>query len=238
MPHLLVADLAATGNQGLRQMACNACWYLLARGDTRTAYDLAADLRQHWRDRLGDDDENTQAVVGYLAWALRAMGHYAEARELDEDTLDRRRRMLGEDHPDTLTSANNLGNDLRNLGERQAARELDEDTLARKRRVLGEDHPNTLRSAGQLAIDLSNLGEHQAARELDEDTLVRHRRVLGEDHPRDADLGEQPRRRPEQSRRASGGPRARARIPWTAAAACSARTTQTLWPRRATSPST
>ena len=114
MPHLLVADLAATGNQGLRKMACNACWYLLARGDTRTAYDLAADLRQHWRDRLGDDDENTLAVVGYLAWALRAMGHYAEARELDEDTLARRRRVLGEDHPDTLTSANNLGNDLRN----------------------------------------------------------------------------------------------------------------------------
>ena len=183
MPHLLVADLAATGNQGLRKMACNACWYLLARGDTRTAYDLAADLRQHWRDRLGDDDETTLAVVGYLAWALRAMGHYAEARELDEDTLARRRRVLGEDHPDTLTSANNLGNDLRNLGEHQAARELDEDTLARKRRVLGEDHPNTLRSAGQLAIDLSNLGEHQAARELDEDTLVRLRRVLGEDHP-------------------------------------------------------
>ena len=26
MPHLLVADLAATGNLDLRWMACNACW--------------------------------------------------------------------------------------------------------------------------------------------------------------------------------------------------------------------
>jgi hypothetical protein len=182
MPHLLAADLAATGSPGLRGMACNACWYLLARGDTRTAHDLAAALRQHWRDRLGDDDENTQAAATYLAWALRAMGHYAEARELDEDTLARRRRVLGEDHPDTLASATNLGNDLRNLGEHQAARELNENTLAR-RRVLGADHPDTLASATSLAVDLSNLGEHQAARQLDEDTLARRRRVLGEDHP-------------------------------------------------------
>ena len=183
MPHLLAADLAATGSPGLRWMACNACWYLLARGDTRTAHDLAADLRQHWRGRLGDDHLNTGAAANYLAWALRAMGRYAEARELDEDTLARGRRVLSEDHPYTLISASNLAIDLRNLGEYQAARDLDEDTLARRRRVLGEDHRNTLSSASNLAIDLRNLGEYQAARDLDEDTLARRRRVLGEDHP-------------------------------------------------------
>ncbi len=183
MPHLLFADLAATASPGLRWMACNACWYLLARGDTRTAHDLATELRQYWRDRLGDDHENMWAIALYLAWALRDMGRYAEARELDEDTLARRRRVLGEDHPDTLTSANNLAIDLRDLGEHQAARELDEETLARYRRVLGEDHPSTMLTASNLAIDLGNLGEHQAARELDEDTLARRRRVLGEDHP-------------------------------------------------------
>jgi hypothetical protein len=40
MPHLLAADLAATGNPGLRWMACNACRYLIARGGTRAAHDL------------------------------------------------------------------------------------------------------------------------------------------------------------------------------------------------------
>jgi hypothetical protein len=159
MPHLLAADLAATGSRDLRWMACNACWYLLARGDTRTAHDLATDLRLHWRDRLGDDDENTLWATAYLAWALRAVGRYAEARELDEDTLARYRRVLGEDHFNTLSSANNLAIDLRGLGEHQAARELDEDTLARRRRVLGEDHPDTLRSASNLAADLRALGE-------------------------------------------------------------------------------
>ena len=106
MPHLLAADLAATGSPGLRWLACDACWYLLARGDTRTAHDLASDLRQQWRDRLGDDHEHMLAIAHYLAWALQVMGRYAEARDLDQDTLDRRRRVLGEDHPDTLTSAN------------------------------------------------------------------------------------------------------------------------------------
>jgi Tetratricopeptide repeat/Domain of unknown function (DUF4062)/NB-ARC domain len=183
MPHLLAADLAATGSRGLRWMACNACWYLLARGDTRTARDLAADLRQHWRGRLGDDHEDTLAAAAYLAWALQYMGRYAEARDLDQDTLDRRRRVLGEDHFDTLGSANNLAVDLRFLGEYQPARDLDQDTLDRCRRVLGEDHPSTLSSANNLAIDLSDLGEYQAARELKKDILARYRRVLGEDHP-------------------------------------------------------
>jgi Tetratricopeptide repeat/Domain of unknown function (DUF4062)/NB-ARC domain len=183
MPHLLAADLAATERRGLRWMACNACWYLLARGDTRTAHDLATDLRQHWRDRLGDDQENTLVVAHYLAWALRAMGRYAEARARDEDTLARCRRVLGEGNPTTLSAAHGLAIDLTCLGDYQAARELDEDTLAR-RRVLGEDHPDTLSSANNLAIDLRELGDYQAARELDEDTLARSRRVLGEDHPR------------------------------------------------------
>ena len=183
MPHLLAADLAATERPALRGMANDACQYLLARGDTRTAHVLAVGLHQHWRDRRGDDHENTLTVTHYLAWALRDMGRYAEARELDDDTLARYRRVLGDDHPDTLGSASSLAFDLSNLGEHQAARELDEDTLARYRRVLGDDHPYTLTSATALAHDLRNLGEHQAARELNEDTLTRYRRVWGDDHP-------------------------------------------------------
>ena len=183
MPHLLAADLPATDNGDLRWMACNACLYLLARGDNRAAHDLAADLRQNWRDLLGDDHHQTLSATHFLAWALRNMGRYADARELDDDTLARYRRVLGEDRPDTLSSAVALAFDLRNLGEDQAARELNEDTLARYRRVLGDDHPHTLTSAGNLAFGLYELGEYQAARELNEDTLARRRRVLGDDHP-------------------------------------------------------
>ena len=181
MPHLLIADLA--DSPVLRGVARNACWYLLARGDTRPGHDLARDLRQQWRDQLGDDHAHTLKAATYLAWALRAMGRYIEARDLDEDTLARSRRTLGEDDRDTLGSANNLATDLRYLGEYQAARELDENTLARSRLALGEDDPFTLEAAGNLAVHLRILGEYQAARELDENTLARSRRALGENHP-------------------------------------------------------
>ena len=183
MPHLLAVDLAETGNLDLRWTACAACAYLVSRGDTRTAYSLARDLRQQWRARLGDDDQTVRAAAHYVGWVLKDMGRYADARDLHQDVLDGARRLLGEDNPNTLVYANQLAIDLRLLGEVQAARDLDQDTLDRRRRVLGEDHPDTLRSAGNLASDLAMLGEVRAARDLYQDILARFRRLLGEDHP-------------------------------------------------------
>jgi transcriptional regulator with XRE-family HTH domain len=182
-PHVLAADLAATDSPALRELVRYTCWYLIERGDARSAHDLVYGLYQQWRDRLGEDHEHTLTAAHYLAWTLLEMGRHAESRDLNRDTLVRRRRILGEDHPDTLYTAHNLAIDLRELGEVQAARHLNEDTLERHRRVLGEDHPDTLRSAAMLAFDLRELGEVQAARDLDQDTLERRRRVLGPDHP-------------------------------------------------------
>jgi transcriptional regulator with XRE-family HTH domain len=182
-PHVLAADLAATANPAVRELARHTCWYLIERGDARTAHDLVNGLHQQWRSRLGEDDEHTLTAAHYLAWTLLEMGRYAESRDLNRDTLTRRRRVLGQDHPDTLYSAHNLAISLRKLGEVQAARDLNQDTLDRHRRVLGHDHSSTLRSAAILATDLRELGEVQAARDLDQDTLDRRRRVLGHDHP-------------------------------------------------------
>jgi hypothetical protein len=183
MPHLLAADLAATGNRYLRWMACNACGYLLSRGDTRTGYDLARDLHQQWRERLGDDHENTLAAATYLSQALRILGRYAEARDLDRSTLDRNRRIMGDDHPSTLVAATNLATNLRRVGEVQAARDLSQQTYDRYRQVMGDDDPGTLACAASLARDLHVLGDVVGARELNQDTFERCRRVLGDDHP-------------------------------------------------------
>ena len=182
-PHVLAADLAATGNPALRQLAGDTCWYLLERGDIRTAHDLASGLSQHWRDRLGEDHPHTLTAAHYLARALLEMGRHAESRDLNQDTLARRRRILGHDHPDTLYSAHNLAINLRKLGDVQAARDLNQDTLARHRRIRGHDHRSTLSSATTLAHDLRALGEPEAARDLNQDTLARRRRILGHDHP-------------------------------------------------------
>jgi TIR domain/Tetratricopeptide repeat/NB-ARC domain len=183
LPHLLSVDPAATTNAALRDAARDAAWYLLARGDTRSGHDLARNLYQQWRDRLGPADHHSWSAANSLAESFRQMGRYADAQQLDEDTLTNVRGILGDDHPSTLISASNLAADLRRLGQLQAARELDEDTLARERRIHGDDHPGTLSSANNLAVDLHQLGEIQAARELDENTLARRRRVLGDDHP-------------------------------------------------------
>lgn len=183
MPHLLAADLAGTDSPALRQLTCDACWYLISRGDARTGHDLASGLHQQWRDRLGRDHEHVLLITRSFGWALRGIGRHAEARDLHRDTLDRQRRILGDDHPETLFTANNLAADLRELGEAQAACKLSRDTLIRRRRVLGPDDPETLFSAHGLASCLRAMGELEAARDLDEDTLARRRWVLGDDHP-------------------------------------------------------
>jgi len=183
LPHILACDPATTDNTQLRWLTYDAGWYLLARGDARTALPLAEQLHTAWHQRHGPDDPTTIVASDLLAYAHRELGHYQQARNLHEDTLTRSRRLYGDDHPDTLASAHNLAIDLSGLGEHQQARELDEDTLARSRSLLGDEHPDTLNSANNLAADLRALGEHQQAHELDEDTLTRRRRTLGNDHP-------------------------------------------------------
>jgi hypothetical protein len=101
-PHVLAADLAATDSPALSELAGHTCWYLIERGDTRTAHDLASGLHQHWRDRLGEDHPHTLTAAHYLARSLLEMGRYAESRDLNHDTL---------------ASAHNLATDLRELGE-------------------------------------------------------------------------------------------------------------------------
>jgi transcriptional regulator with XRE-family HTH domain len=182
-PHVLAADLAATDNPALRELAGHTCWYLLERGDIRTAHDLASGLHRQWRDRLGEDHPHTLTAAHFLAWTLLEMGRHAESRDLNQDTLARRRRILGHDHLDTFYSAHNLAINLRELGDVQAAHDLNQDTLARHRRIRGHDHSSTLSSATTLAHDLRALGDVQAARDLNQDTLDRRRRILGHDHP-------------------------------------------------------
>ncbi len=182
LPHLLALDPATSGSTDIRDMATNAAWYLLVRGDARGTHELAGHLYNEWRI-LGPDDRRTLASANTLALALSDMGRYAEARQVCEDIHSRHRRLYGDEHPRTFVTATNLASVLYKLGDYQAACELAEETLARRRRLLGEDHPDTLTSAQGLGVYLLSRGDHQAARALDEDTLARQRRVRGGDHP-------------------------------------------------------
>ncbi|MFJ5869212.1 FxSxx-COOH system tetratricopeptide repeat protein [Streptomyces parvus] len=183
LPHLLAVDPALITSEAGRDVVRNACWYLMDRGQARTARDRLQKLHDTWSRQLGPDHEGTLWTAHCLARAHHDTHDHEGARALDEATLRRRRRLLGEDHPDTLGTATNLANRLAALGRVEEARDLGEDTLARQRRVLGEDHPGTLSTASNLAIRLAALGRVEEARDLGEDTLARQRRVLGEDHP-------------------------------------------------------
>ncbi|MGV9247968.1 FxSxx-COOH system tetratricopeptide repeat protein, partial [Streptomyces sp. NPDC003710] len=183
LPHLLAVDPALITTEAGRAVVRNACWYLLDRGQARTARDRLQQLYDTWLRQLGPDHEGTLWTAYCLARAYHDTEDHASARALDEDILQRRRRLLGEDHRDTLTTASNMAIRLAELGQTHEARVLAEDTLTRQRRVLGEDHRNTLGTAYTLSIRLAELGQTEEARVLAEDTLARQRRVLGEDHP-------------------------------------------------------
>ncbi|MEU7618291.1 FxSxx-COOH system tetratricopeptide repeat protein [Micromonospora rifamycinica] len=183
LPHLLAADPARTDNPDLRLRARDAIVYLLCRGDSRPAQQLADNLYQEWKKRHGPDHVDTLRAATELVWAYRDLGQFDRLRPLIDDTLTRQINILGHDHPDTLRTASDLAVVHGELGNYQRAHEIDEDVYRRRVRLLGEDHPDTLRTASNLAVGHSRLGNYQRAREIDEDVYRRQVRLLGEDHP-------------------------------------------------------
>jgi hypothetical protein len=87
LPHLLIVDPETTDDSSLRATVNRATWILLARGDARSAHDLAERLYQAWRNRLGDDHLDTLRAAHNLATAHRDLGRHMQARALNETTL-------------------------------------------------------------------------------------------------------------------------------------------------------
>ncbi|WP_327718288.1 FxSxx-COOH system tetratricopeptide repeat protein [Streptomyces sp. NBC_00490] len=183
LPHLLAIGPADLTTPLARFAACEACWYLLDRGDTRTALARLQDLHRDWEQRWGADAEDTMWAAAYLARAYADTGELSEAHRLESSTLHRQQTQLGPDHPGTLRAGGNFSLRLAALGNTTDARAVAVQTLEAQRRLLGEDHPDTLVTAGNLAVLLSELGQFEGALTLTEDTLARQRHVLGENHP-------------------------------------------------------
>ncbi|MBM7079886.1 FxSxx-COOH system tetratricopeptide repeat protein [Micromonospora humida] len=183
LPHLLAADPARTDNPDLRLRARDAIVYLLCRGDSRPAQQLAENLYQEWKKRHGPDHVDTLRAATELVWAYRDLGQLDRLRPLIDDTLTRQINILGRDHPDTLRTASDLAVVHDELGNYQRSREIDEDVYARRVRVLGKDHPDTLNSAAKLVDALGDAGQPDQALEVADDVYRRLVRVLGEDHP-------------------------------------------------------
>ncbi|MFF7452559.1 MULTISPECIES: FxSxx-COOH system tetratricopeptide repeat protein [unclassified Streptomyces] len=180
LPHALALDPAQLTTSLGRDVAGDACWYLMDRGQARPAREHLQTLYDTCLRQLGPDHEDTLRAAHILA---RAHDDYERARALNEDTLARHRRLHGDEHPATLASANNLAALLWRLGRNEEALALNEKTLETRRRVLGLDHPDTLSTASNLAIRLAEVGRVGEAVVLGEETLAVQRRMLGVEHP-------------------------------------------------------
>ena len=183
MPHLLAVDPADSDDPSLRDLTCDAAWYLIERGDAEASARLAADALEQWTTAKPGDTYHTLWAARALARAHRQQGRYAIAREIYERTLPVSREVLGEDHPHTLRLAHGFAINLHLMGENDQARQLQAETFARYSRVLGDNHPHTLHSANHLGVDHYALGEYAEARRIHEDTLRRYRTVVGDNHP-------------------------------------------------------
>jgi tetratricopeptide (TPR) repeat protein len=183
VPHLLAVSPSASTDHTLRDLACDAAWYLIERGDSEASTRLATEAIERWKTEQPQDTRHLVWAMRALARTYRYQGRYEAARQLYDQALPISREFLGDDDPHTLRLAHGSAINLHLLGDNDRARELQAETLKRYRRVLGDNHSHTLHSANHLGVAHYALGEYTEARQLHEDTLGRYRAVVGDDHP-------------------------------------------------------
>lgn len=176
LPHLLAANPAESNSPELRRLAVGALLYLLRRGDSQTAEQLAAALFDRWTQRLGPDDVDTLAAATELAHARANLGRLSEIQQLIEDTLARQRRILGDDHPSTLGMVGIVAALLLSSGNRAGAQKLAERTLPVCRNTLGPGHPTTkLMAQVRDSSSTAAMGRQRASQPNDRGSRGRRR---------------------------------------------------------------
>ncbi|MEV7975838.1 FxSxx-COOH system tetratricopeptide repeat protein [Streptomyces sp. NPDC086519] len=181
-PHLTASDVRNCTEAEPRRLLIDRVRYLWKRGEFPRAQRLAEELLDHWREPLGEDDEQYLYLRCQLANVLRSQGLYVEAREMDDDVLRRQRRLLGDRHPHTFITTSGLSSDLAALGEYTRAVELAKEAHEGFSDLFYEAHPRTLNAANNLALALRMVGRYRDALLIDEVTLARRTQVHGTDH--------------------------------------------------------
>ncbi|MFF4901582.1 FxSxx-COOH system tetratricopeptide repeat protein [Streptomyces sp. NPDC001068] len=181
-PHLTASDVRNCTEAEPRRLLIDRVRYLWKRGEFPRAQRLAEELLAHWKEPLGEDDEQYLYLRCQLANVLRSQGLYVEAREMDDDVLARQRRLLGNRHPHTFITTSGLSSDLAALGEYTKAVELAKEAHDGFSDLFYEAHPRTLNAANNLALALRMVGRYRDARQIDDVTLTRRTQVHGADH--------------------------------------------------------
>ncbi|MGW0777885.1 FxSxx-COOH system tetratricopeptide repeat protein [Streptomyces sp. NPDC002835] len=182
-PHLGPSEARYCKEPETRRLLIDRVRYLWKRGDWNTASTLGNDLREAWKDMLGNDDRQYLYLRFHLSNILRSQGRYVEAKELDEVTLERQRAVLGPTHPHTYMTTSGLAMDLGTLGDYGQAMELATEAHEGFSQIFHESHPRTLAAANNLALNLRMVGQYARAREIDQEVFDRRTEVLGPEHP-------------------------------------------------------
>ncbi|MFF2730392.1 FxSxx-COOH system tetratricopeptide repeat protein [Streptomyces sp. NPDC058008] len=182
-PHLGPSDARNCREPETRRLLIDRVRYLWKRGDVRTAGRLGDELRDTWREMLGNQDLQYLYLCFHLSNILRTRGRYVEAKELDEVTLGRQRAVLGPEHPHTYMTTSSLAIDLGLLGDYTKAIELATAAHEGFSQIFHDRHPRTLAAANNLALNLRSVGRYARAREIDQDVYDLRSEVLGPEHP-------------------------------------------------------
>ncbi|MFE4215619.1 FxSxx-COOH system tetratricopeptide repeat protein [Streptomyces sp. NPDC056844] len=182
-PHLGPSDARNCKDAETRRLLIDRVRYLWKRGDVRTAGRLGDELRDTWREMLGNQDLQYLYLCFHLSNILRTRGRYVEAKELDEVTLGRQRAVLGPEHPHTYMTTSSLAIDLGLLGDYGRAIELATAAHEGFSQIFHDRHPRTLAAANNLALNLRSVGQYARAREIDQDVYDLRSEVLGPEHP-------------------------------------------------------
>ncbi|MEU1486103.1 FxSxx-COOH system tetratricopeptide repeat protein [Streptomyces sp. NPDC005752] len=182
-PHLGPSDARNCKDPETRRLLIDRVRYLWKRGDVRTAGRLGDELRDTWRDMLGNRDLQYLYLCFHLSNIMRTRGRFVEAKELDEVTLGRQREVLGPEHPHTYMTTSSLAIDLGLLGDYGRAIELATAAHEGFSQIFHDRHPRTLAAANNLALNLRSVGQYARAREIDQDVYDLRSEVLGPEHP-------------------------------------------------------
>ncbi|WP_406365183.1 FxSxx-COOH system tetratricopeptide repeat protein [Streptomyces sp. NBC_01546] len=182
-PHLTPSEARYCKEPETRRLLIDRVRYLWKRGDFKAAYELGEELRDAWKELLGNDDPQYLYLRFHLSNILRSQGRFVEARELDEVTLERQRAVLGPSHPHAYMTTSGLANTLGALGQYAQAMELATDAHEGFSQIFHEAHPSTLAAANNLALNLRLVGQYARAREIDWAVYDLRAEVLGPEHP-------------------------------------------------------
>jgi tetratricopeptide (TPR) repeat protein len=181
--HLIVSHAWACEDGWARGVVLNLVEFYFYWGDYSSGRDLAQQVVDDWRTRLGVDHLQTLSTAKWLGYYWWVMGDFDDAAAIQRENLDLYLATVGPEDEGTIDAMVMVATTLRVFGQFTDARDLDLQAFRTARQSLGEDDPGTLKAAHNLGVSLRLTGEFRLARQLDADTYRRRIAVLGHDHP-------------------------------------------------------